>query len=212
MAEGNGLLNRRSVLNATEGSNPSFSAQARFTNGLLFILNMIYFPVGSPWRTRMLKTVTCDFSAHVTLGKFLGGGILLMNSSDRIGACGDNCSQCPRFIATATKDVALLRQLSAIWLQAGWRERLVKAEELTCYGCNTTINCSNGVRQCAMMHSAENCGECSESKSCTIIENVIKKSDINRKLCYEIFPIEIYEILDKSFFRKRENLGLEKQD
>ena len=31
VAEGNGLLNRRSVLNATEGSNPSFSAKSPFS-------------------------------------------------------------------------------------------------------------------------------------------------------------------------------------
>lgn len=134
----------------------------------------------------------------------------MYSSNDRIGSCGDNCSKCPRFIATATKDSALLRQLASIWLQAGWRDRLVSPEELTCYGCATALECSNGVRQCAMAHSAEHCGECKNNTDCKIISAVFEKTEQSKKTCYEIFPVEIFDILDKSFFRKKENLGLDK--
>lgn len=134
----------------------------------------------------------------------------MLTNNDRIGACGDNCSKCPRYIATVTKDTALLRHLSSIWLQAGWRDRLVDPQELACYGCPTSLSCSNGVRQCAMTHSADNCGECKESKDCKILSEVLDNTEKNKKTCFEIFPVEIYEILDKSFFRKGEYLKLHK--
>ncbi len=61
-----------------------------------------------------------------------------------------------------------------------------------------------------MTHSADNCGECKESKDCKILSEVLDNTEKNKKTCFEIFPVEIYEILDKSFFRKGEYLKLHK--
>lgn len=37
--------------------------------------------------------------------------------------CGNDCSACPRFTATASGDPALLAAVAELWHRLGWRDR-----------------------------------------------------------------------------------------
>ncbi len=120
-----------------------------------------------------------------------------------IGACGDNCSVCPRALAGQDKD--RLEKVKELWVKTGWRDETSPAEKLACGGCSSENVCAYSIlRDCAFAKGYENCGYCSHYP-CSIVEEALLFSQNNSRaleLCCE----EEKEVLVKAFFCKKENL------
>jgi len=52
-----------------------------------------------------------------------------------LAPCGNDCSACPRQLATASRDPARLAAVAELWHFLGWRDRVVSNEEIACHGC-----------------------------------------------------------------------------
>lgn len=44
-----------------------------------------------------------------------------------ITLCGDNCLECPRYLAQTEEE---LRQVAELWYRVGWRDSIVPAAEM----------------------------------------------------------------------------------
>lgn len=124
----------------------------------------------------------------------------------RLSCCGDDCDRCPRYEATQNNDYAALEALAILWHELGWRDKILKAEDMQCNGCATVKSCGLGVRDCSHGKKLENCGECSEFP-CRKMEEIIERSEENAKICREKCNPVLYEALNDSFFKKREYLA-----
>lgn len=52
-----------------------------------------------------------------------------------IAACGNDCSACPRYVAPPyEKSDEELKYTAELWLEIGYRDRLVSNEEISCIG------------------------------------------------------------------------------
>lgn len=124
----------------------------------------------------------------------------------KLGFCGDNCSVCPRYVATQSGDVEQLRKVAVLWYRVGLRDEVVPPEELTCHGCSTENLCAyEDVRECAIEKGVKNCGEC-EDYPCEKVLKVFKWTESFVERCKEKCSEEEYESLRKAFFSKKENL------
>ncbi|MGE5550361.1 MAG: DUF3795 domain-containing protein [Bacteroidota bacterium] len=120
-----------------------------------------------------------------------------------IGACGDNCDLCPRFMATKSGSEERLAEVARLWLRLGLRDRLVSNDEIRCEGCRPENNCAyREQRDCAFGRKHANCGLC-EDYPCKIVEKTLRRSaDWKRKAehCRD------FALIEEAFFRKKENL------
>jgi hypothetical protein len=123
-----------------------------------------------------------------------------------IGVCGDNCAECPRFIATKNGSTRHLRDIAALWKRLGWRNADTTWDELACGGCGRSNACANSMlRDCAFEKDFDTCGQCRDYP-CDRTEAVFEKNDKMvpeiRRLCTH----GEYERLKKAFFLKKRNL------
>ena len=124
----------------------------------------------------------------------------------KLACCGDDCSSCPRYVATLNKNEDKLRGIAILWKKIGWRKNIDSPETLVCYGCDTfNETCEYGVRECCIENNNENCGKC-ESYPCDKIENAFKITRNNAEKYKAILSKEDYEIFVKAFFSKKSNL------
>ena len=79
------------------------------------------------------------------------------------GACGDDCSLCPRYKATAAHDRKALERVKELWVLFGWRAPGATAEEMQCSGCSKDNSCPyQKLRDCAFGKGYANCGMCGQ--------------------------------------------------
>lgn len=124
----------------------------------------------------------------------------------KLACCGDDCSFCPRYIATLNQDEHKLREIAVLWQKIGWRENIDPPETLACYGCETFNRpCEYCVRECCMEKSIENCGKC-KSYPCDRIEKAFEITRMNVERFKDILSKDDYEIFIKAYFSKKENL------
>ena len=124
----------------------------------------------------------------------------------KLACCGDDCSSCPRYIATLNKNEDKLRGIAILWKKIGWRKNIDPPETLVCYGCDTfNETCEYGVRECCIEKNNENCGKC-ESYPCDKIETAFETTRNNAEKYKDILSKEDYEIFVKAFFSKKNNL------
>ena len=120
--------------------------------------------------------------------------------------CGDDCNLCPRYIATQNNSIEKLKEVAVLWKKAGWRENVVPPEDMVCHGCNTERKCIyDDIKKCALEKGIDNCGFCLDYP-CGKIENVFAQTEIYVKLCKENCSKEEYELLNKAFFLKKQNM------
>ncbi len=123
-----------------------------------------------------------------------------------LGVCGDDCTHCPRFIATQTGDRSRLAALAALWVRLGLRDTLPEPEDLACRGCTPTNPCAYAdQRQCALERRFSNCGECFEYP-CQMATRGLARSDALAERCRGASNTEEWETLRRAFFNKLENL------
>ena len=120
-----------------------------------------------------------------------------------IGACGDNCSLCPRYTARTKEE---LNKVAELWYKVGWRKKVVSEDEINCNGCDVSNNCRYEVNKCVKEKNIRNCGQCKEYK-CEKVKEMLKTTLDFEKECLEVCNNDEYEILKKAFFEKELNLS-----
>ena len=123
-----------------------------------------------------------------------------------LGICGDDCSLCPRYTATQSNDINLLRKVAALWYRTGFRDRMVSEEEIICHGCQSASDCAfEDLKNCASNRQINNCGECRDYP-CIIIKKVFEQIKPTAERCkMKCSDIE-YHQFHQSFFLKKKNL------
>ena len=123
----------------------------------------------------------------------------------KLAACGNDCNQCPRYIATQSGDQSKLKEVAILWNRVGYRDKIVSPEEIACHGCNSSNWCRYGIRQCIIEKRVSNCGEC-EDYPCENILGAIEKTLTFAENIREGSSEEDYKRLHNAFFLKRANL------
>ncbi len=119
--------------------------------------------------------------------------------------CGNDCNECPRYIATHSGDRKQLRQVAVLWWRVGYRDKIVSPEEMACHGCRSATWCRYEIRECASEKDVGNCGECRDYPCNKILTAIEKTAGFARKIKKEC-PKTDFERLQKAFFSKRQNL------
>lgn len=123
---------------------------------------------------------------------------------DIMGICGDDCSHCPRYLATQKGGKEDLEKVRELWVRLELREPGFPAEEMACHGCMPENNCAySGLRQCVRKRKIENCGFCAEYP-CDLINTAFEKSENLKSRAGTVCTDEEMALLEKSFFSKKE--------
>lgn len=123
--------------------------------------------------------------------------------SRRITPCGDDCLQCPRYLARTEDE---LRALAELWHRVGWRESPPPPEEMRCGGCSSHRACAYGLTDCLAAHGKESCAQCGEFP-CKRIRGLLEQSKAGQARCRAACTPQEYARLERAFFHKEENLG-----
>ena len=126
--------------------------------------------------------------------------------AQKLGFCGDDCSECPRYQATRDGDENALGRVAALWRDLGLREEVVSSAQIRCEGCSPIKDCFYGLAACAGAKKVAHCGQCPDYP-CEAIARCLEKSDALEREIKARCTVEEYERLARAFFRKRENLG-----
>jgi len=121
---------------------------------------------------------------------------------EKITLCGDNCTECPRYLASTEAELAAVAEL---WHRVGWRDRVVSNEEIACSGCSFHKQCTYQLVECTKEHNVAKCNRCGEFP-CEKIRAMLARSSEYEKTCRQVCTVEEYRALYKAFFRKEENL------
>lgn len=121
---------------------------------------------------------------------------------DIITLCGDNCLECPRYLAKTDEELVKVAEL---WYRVGWRERIVSNEEISCTGCSSHKVCTYQLVDCIKENGVAKCNEC-EKFPCNKINDMLKRSADYKAKCKLLCSEVEFEQLDKAFFCKEENL------
>lgn len=121
---------------------------------------------------------------------------------EKITLCGDNCLECPRYLAKTEKE---LKDAAELWYRVGWRDSIVSPDEIRCTGCSSHKNCTYQLVTCVKEHKVEKCSQCSEFP-CDKINRMLIRSYEYQEKCKSVCSQDEYEKLEKSFFNKAENL------
>lgn len=122
-----------------------------------------------------------------------------------IAYCGNDCSWCPRYIATQSGELEQLREVARIWQKAGWRDGLEPPEKMACHGCLSADWCRYSIRQCAEDKGVDICGRCPDYP-CPIVIKVFERTGQYAARCKEVLPAADFQRLQKAFFNKKDNL------
>lgn len=123
-----------------------------------------------------------------------------------IGICGDNCSCCPRYIATLSGKSEELEEVKELWARLGLRDSAFPVRDLTCLGCKPENPCAySELRDCVREKGIDNCGLC-DAYPCKKIDAAFEKSEELRSHATRVCTPKEMDVLTKAFFSKRENL------
>jgi hypothetical protein len=126
--------------------------------------------------------------------------------SSKISACGNNCTACPRYLATQSGNPEELEMVAELWYRCGWREKVVVNKEIACKGCKSTSVCKYHIIECVAEKKVTNCAVCLEYP-CEKINLAFETSDKFERTIEEVCSASEVLNLRKAFFNKRENLG-----
>jgi hypothetical protein len=123
-----------------------------------------------------------------------------------IGACGDNCSLCPRYLATQNGSAEELEKVKELWVKLGLRDPAFPAQGLVCYGCIPENECAYWeLRACAREKDVDNCGLC-PGYPCGLIQSAFDKSERLHSHAIRVCMPKELAVLKEAFFSKRQNL------
>jgi hypothetical protein len=120
------------------------------------------------------------------------------------GICGDNCTCCPRYIATQKGSIDELETVKELWLLLGLRDPDFPAEGMICNGCRPENKCAyQKLRSCVTARKIKNCGFCDEYP-CKFIKEVFDKTEKLRLRAEKVCTREEIDLLNKAFFMKKQ--------
>ena len=120
-----------------------------------------------------------------------------------ISLCGDDCAVCPRSLAKTDDE---LHETAVFWKKAGWRDRVVSNEEISCTGCGSKGVCAFGLISCVKSHEVKSCNECGEFP-CEKIHKAMESSDEKKEACRKACESQDeFEMFCRSFYEKEKNL------
>lgn len=121
---------------------------------------------------------------------------------EKITLCGDNCIECPRYNANSEEE---LRNVAELWYRVGWRDCVVSNEEIRCEGCSSHKQCTYHLVECTKEHNVDKCNQCVEFP-CEKIDHMLERSKEYQKRCKVVCLDAEYDMLEKAFFNKENNL------
>jgi hypothetical protein len=123
-----------------------------------------------------------------------------------IGICGDNCSYCPRYIASRSGKREELEEVKEVWVRLGLGDPAFPAQDLTCFGCKPENPCAYPeLRDCSREKGAANCGLC-DAYPCKRIDAAFEKSEKLKFHATRVCTPKEMNTLTKAWFSKRQNL------
>jgi hypothetical protein len=122
---------------------------------------------------------------------------------NKIGVCGDNCSFCPRYIATLSGDIGEFEKVKELWVRMGWRDESFPAENLACHGCTPEVKCAYPqLRDCAYGKKVPNCGLC-DNYPCELVNAAFKRTSNLESVAGRVCSKEEIDVLNKAFLHKK---------
>jgi hypothetical protein len=126
--------------------------------------------------------------------------------TEMIGVCGDDCSLCPRYMATKAESAGELEKVKELWVRLKWREPDFPAQNLSCHGCKTEARCAySELRTCARERAVDNCGLC-HGYPCELINAVFDKSEKVQARSTQVCTPNEMSTLERAFFSKKQIL------
>lgn len=123
---------------------------------------------------------------------------------DIFGICGDNCTYCPRYMATQKGSTQELEIVKELWVRLGLRDPAFPVQDMSCHGCMPENRCAySELRACLRAKAHEDCGSCDEYP-CKPINSVFDKSEELKAHATEVCTQEEMDMLHKTFFSKKE--------
>jgi len=127
-------------------------------------------------------------------------------TASKIGSCGIDCGNCPRYQATVSGQAAELEKVKAFYVRIGLLDSGAPAASLGCDGCSRDARCAYPeVRACAIERKLENCGRC-DDYPCAKISAVFGQKaawlDAIKDRCTD----QEYQSLRSAFFGRKSNL------
>ena len=119
-----------------------------------------------------------------------------------IALCGDNCAECPRYLARSDEE---LQAVAELWCRIGWRDKILPGEEMRCAGCTPGKQCTYRLVDCTRAHGVDTCGSCDEFP-CGKIEEMLNRSAQYQRICRERCSETEYAALERAFFQKEKNI------
>jgi hypothetical protein len=121
-----------------------------------------------------------------------------------IGICGDNCTYCPRYIATQNESTQELEEVKELWVRLGLRDPAFTVKDMTCHGCMPENKCAyRELPSCVSAKGVANCGFCDEYP-CKLIRSAFDKSEKLKFHANKVCTQEEMDMLHKAFFSKKE--------
>lgn len=125
---------------------------------------------------------------------------------NKIGVCGDNCSYCPRYIATLSGNIEELEKVKELWVRIGWRDESFSAENLVCHGCMSEVKCAYPeLRNCAYEKKLSNCGLC-DNYPCELVNAAFERTKNLESKAGSVCTLKEMDILNKAFLHKKRTL------
>jgi putative acetyltransferase len=123
-----------------------------------------------------------------------------------IGICGDDCTACPRLVATQTEDPRELERVKDLWVRLSLRPPDFPADRLACRGCSPKNECAYPEMQaCTRGRSLPHCGRCPEYPCC-LIAAAFKRSEQFRARVEQVCEPGEAAAIVQAFLSKRQNL------
>lgn len=121
---------------------------------------------------------------------------------EKITLCGDDCLQCPRYLAQTD---AALDHVRELWHRIGMSDRLLTREEIRCTGCSSHKTCTYQLVDCTKEHGVEKCNQCGIFP-CEKIKTMLARSKEYEQACQGLCTKDEYAMIAGAFFHKIENL------
>lgn len=123
-----------------------------------------------------------------------------------IAACGNNCSECPRYVKHPyEKTEEELLHTAELWMKIGYRDHVVSTDEIACSGCKPENWCRYQVVKCCEERGISNCAQCLDYP-CERMRECFAVTRSFEPKCREVCTEQEFEQLHKAFFEKEENL------
>lgn len=126
-----------------------------------------------------------------------------------LAACGNDCSECPRYTAHPyEKSDQELQNTAELWMKIGYRDHIVSHEEIACLGCQPDNWCRYEVVKCCEKRGIKTCGAC-DVFPCMNLKECFQMTQSFEPVCRQVCNDREYEQLKRAFFEKKDNLNKE---